>query len=103
MTNPLDLPPPSRAPWERHRDWRRRALRELYQLRQISSAQYRPLLETVIACASMMEPCNQRDGPGYNLGNYQIDQSTIDVHPIPDCSEECDGNHQGDAAIVRVL
>ena len=86
MTNPLDLPPPSLATWQTHRDWRRRALRQLYQLRQISSAQYRLLLETVIACASLMETNNQ-SGPDYDLSNYQIDQSTIDIHPIPDCSE----------------
>ena len=38
MTNRLDLPPPSLATWQKHRDFRRRALRQLYQLRQLSSS-----------------------------------------------------------------
>ena len=56
---PPGPPPPLPCPWQTHRDCRRRALRQLYQLRQISSAQYRLLLETVIACASLMETNNQ--------------------------------------------
>ena len=84
-TDNLDLCPPSRASWQTQRDWRRRGLAQLYDQRKISSAQYGPLLERVIACASAME-ANYQSGLDYEASDFQISQRTIDTTPIPPCT-----------------
>ena len=85
-TDNLDLCPPSQASWQTQRDWRRRGLAQLYDQRKISSAQYGPLLERVIACASVME-ANPQSGLDYEVSDFQISQHTIDPTPIPPCTE----------------
>ena len=75
-----DLSSPSQASWTTHRDWRRRAIRQLYEERQISSVEYPHLLRSINACARAMETTNQ---PPFS--DYSMPQHAIDTEPLPDC------------------
>ena len=66
----LDLSPPAQASPTTHRDWRRRAIRQLYEEREITSVQCPLLLATVNECAHAMETTNSPPQPLLNAPTF---------------------------------